>query len=208
MMTRMPGRAVRASSPLRRHPGRRGNRARQAPGLTIGLDGVAARSESSAVSGAVNPAWAEAQLNPSIDSASAQPRERVEVLLQLLGVKSMSSWRVEATTPVLPTGKNPGIASHLQELPSEFILLAGATAERRETFGCSAEHPWGVHITRHARRLRGALRPMRGTLASRRSTVAVLGSRGNASVSFGARRPTTVGSCLADPCSELLAPRS
>ena len=33
-------------------------------------------------------------------------------------------------------------------------------AERRETFGCSAEHPWGVHMTRHARRLRGALRPM------------------------------------------------
>ena len=27
-------------------------------------------------------------------------------------------------------------------------------AERRETFGCSAEHPYGVHITRHARRLR------------------------------------------------------
>jgi hypothetical protein len=26
-------------------------------------------------------------------------------------------------------------------------------AERRETFGCSAEHPWGVHVTRHARRL-------------------------------------------------------
>src|SRR5246500_2175247 len=26
-------------------------------------------------------------------------------------------------------------------------------AERRETFGCSAEHPWGVHITRYARRL-------------------------------------------------------
>jgi len=26
-------------------------------------------------------------------------------------------------------------------------------AERRETFGCSAEHPCGVHITRHARRL-------------------------------------------------------
>ena len=29
-----------------------------------------------------------------------------------------------------------------------------------------------------------------------------------ASVSLGARRPTTAGSCLADPCSELLAPRS
>jgi hypothetical protein len=26
-------------------------------------------------------------------------------------------------------------------------------AERRETLGCSAEHPWGVHVTRHARRL-------------------------------------------------------
>jgi hypothetical protein len=33
-------------------------------------------------------------------------------------------------------------------------------AERRETFGCSAEHPLGLHITRQARRLRGALRPM------------------------------------------------
>jgi len=33
-------------------------------------------------------------------------------------------------------------------------------AERRQTFGCSAEHPLGVHVTRHARRLRGALRPI------------------------------------------------
>jgi hypothetical protein len=33
-------------------------------------------------------------------------------------------------------------------------------AERRETFGCSAEHPLGLHMTRQARRLRGALRPM------------------------------------------------
>jgi len=34
------------------------------------------------------------------------------------------------------------------------------------------------------------------------------GPRGRASVSFGARRPTTAGSCLPDPCSELLAARS
>src|SRR6516165_3286705 len=34
-------------------------------------------------------------------------------------------------------------------------------AERRETFGCSAEHPWGLQMTRQARRLRGALRAMR-----------------------------------------------
>ena len=26
-------------------------------------------------------------------------------------------------------------------------------AERRETFGCSAEHPWACHISRHARHL-------------------------------------------------------
>src|SRR5215468_11822132 len=34
------------------------------------------------------------------------------------------------------------------------------------------------------------------------------GPRGRASVSFGARRPTTAGSCLPDPCSDLLAARS
>jgi hypothetical protein len=33
-------------------------------------------------------------------------------------------------------------------------------AERRETFGCCAKHPLGLHMTRQARRLRGALRPM------------------------------------------------
>src|SRR5262249_1778792 len=36
----------------------------------------------------------------------------------------------------------------------------GGWAERRETFGCSAEHPWGLHMTRQARRWRGALPPM------------------------------------------------
>ena len=33
-------------------------------------------------------------------------------------------------------------------------------AERRETFGCCAKHPLGLHMTRQARRLRGALRPI------------------------------------------------
>jgi len=42
--------------------------------------------------GGVKPASAETQLNPSIDPASAS-RERVKVLLQLLGVGSGSSWR-------------------------------------------------------------------------------------------------------------------
>src|SRR5262249_8476179 len=50
--------------------------------------------------------------------------------------------------------------------------------------------------------------PCRGTLASRRSTMAILGSRGRASVSLGARRHATAGICLSDPCSELLAARS
>src|SRR5260221_373912 len=47
-----------------------------------------------------------------------------------------------------------------------------------------------------------------GPWRSQPATVPVWGSRGGASVSLGARRPTTAGSCLADPCSELLAPRS
>ena len=77
-------------------------------------------------------ASAEAQLNPSIESASAQPRERVEVLLHLLGVGRVSSWRrAGVTTPVLQTGKNLGIAAHLRELPCEFIILADTAAERR-----------------------------------------------------------------------------
>jgi len=42
-------------------------------------------------------------------------------------------------------------------------------AERRETFGCCAKHPLGVHITRHARRLRGALRPMTQQYTGRNS---------------------------------------
>jgi hypothetical protein len=106
-------------------------------------------------------ASAEAQLNPSIESASAQPREWVEVLLQLLGVGRVSSWRrAGVTTPALQTGKNPRIAANWPELPSKFIGLGDTAAERRETFGCSAEHPWGLHMTRQARRLRGALRPM------------------------------------------------
>jgi hypothetical protein len=59
-----------------------------------------------------------------------------------------------------------------------------------------ARHPWGVHMTRHARRLRGALRPM--TRDARLSALhrGGFGPRGRASVSLGARRPTTAGSCL------------
>ena len=48
----------------------------------------------------------------------------------------------------------PGFASLLHSPRIE------GWAERRETFGCSAEHPWGLHVTRQARRLRGALRPI------------------------------------------------
>jgi hypothetical protein len=77
-------------------------------------------------------ASAEAQLNPSIESASAQPREWVEVLLQLLGVGRVSSWRrAGVTTPALQTGKNPRIAANWPELPSKFIGLGDTAAESR-----------------------------------------------------------------------------
>ena len=55
----------------------------------------------------------------------------------------------------------PGVCNFASLTPNE------GWAERRETFGCSAEHPWDVHITRHARRLRGALRPMTQQYTSR-----------------------------------------
>ena len=79
-------------------------------------------------------------------------------------------------------------------------------AERRETFGCVRSTRWACHLasktrvnalmTRHARRLRGALRPM--TRDARLSALhrGDFGPRGRASVSLGARRPTTAGSCL------------
>src|SRR5262249_7623083 len=107
----------------------------------------------------------------------------------------------------MQTGKNPGIAAHLPELISEFISLDDREAERRETFGCQRA-PVGGAVSRHARRLRGALRPM--TRDARLSALhrGGFGPRGRASVSLGARRPTTAGSCLPDPCSELLAARS
>jgi hypothetical protein len=51
----------------------------------------------------------------------------------------------------LRTGKDAGIAANRFELSSGCISLDDTAAERRETFGCSAEHPWGVHMTRDAR---------------------------------------------------------
>ena len=68
-------------------------------------------------------------------------------------------------------------------------------AERRETFGCQRA-PVGRAVSRHARRLRGALRPM--TRDARLSALhrGGFGPRGRASVSLGARRPTTAGICL------------
>src|SRR5262245_49225701 len=67
------------------------------------------------------------------------------------------------------------------------------------------ETPVGRAILRHKTRV--------NALMTRDARLSALhrggfGPRGRASVSFGARRPTTAGSCLADPCSELLAARS
>jgi hypothetical protein len=85
---------------------------------------------------------------------------------------ALSSWRATTVEPMpLRTGKDAGIAASRSELSSGCISLDDTAAERRETFGCSAEHPVGVPsahhktrvnalMTRHARRLRGALRPM------------------------------------------------
>ena len=85
------------------------------------------------------------------------------------------------TAHLVPAARflRPGCASLLRQ-PNRGM------AERRETFGCSGTREACPHasdavnalMTPHARRLarRLASRPRRGTLASRRSTVAVLGS--------------------------------
>ena len=68
----------------------------------------------------------------------------------------------------------------------------GRSAEKRS----GAAAPVGHAVTRRARRLRGALRPM--TRDARLSALhrGGFGPRGRASVSLGTRRPTTAGSCL------------
>src|SRR5436190_21909588 len=96
----------------------------------------------------------------------------------------------------------PGFASLLHSPRIE------GWAERRETFGCSAEHPWGVScasktrvnalMTRYARRLRGALRPM--TRDARLSAL----HRGG----FGRWGRASVSRITQEPHSELLAARS
>src|SRR5262245_44695732 len=92
----------------------------------------------------------------------------------------------------------PGVCDFASLTPNE------GWAERRETFGCQRA-PVGRAVSRHARRLRGALRPM--TRDARLSALhrGGFGPRGRASVSFGARRPTTAGSCFG---SVQRAPRS
>ena len=72
-------------------------------------------------------------------------------------------------------------------------------AERRETFGCCAKHPLGLHMTRQARRLRGALRPM-----TRDARLSALhrGGFGLPGPRFSHRHLRRIG------YSELLAPRS
>src|SRR6266487_3976424 len=118
--------------------------------------------------------------------------------------RSLESHLTMSNSPTRSRGAflRPGFASLLHSPRVE------GWAERRETFGCSAEHPWGVScasktrvnalMTRYARRLRGALRPM--TRDARLSAL----HRG--AFSPGAALPSPA--LPPDPCSELLAARS
>src|SRR5262249_7839571 len=92
---------------------------------------------------------------------------------------------------------HPGFATSLHSPRTE------GWAERRETFGCSAEHPWGVHITRHARRLARRL-------ASHNAGRSPLGAPPWRFWASGPRfrllrRPPSCngGQLPSDPCSEL-----
>ena len=81
-------------------------------------------------------------------------------------------------------------------------------AERRETFGCSAELPGGLHVTRQARRLARRL-------ASHDAGRSPLGAPPWRFWASGPRfrllrrpPPYSGGQLPSDPCSELLAARS
>src|SRR5262245_16012999 len=84
----------------------------------------------------------------------------------------------------------PGFASLLHSPRIE------GWAERRETFGCSAEHPWGLHVTRQARRLARRL-------ASHDAGRSPLGAPPWRFWAPGAALPSPA--LPPDPCSELLA---
>src|SRR5262249_6580413 len=82
--------------------------------------------------------------------------------------------------------------------------VGGAPRNVRVLGGTPVRHA----ITRHARRLARRLASHDAGRSPLGAPPWRFGPRGRASVSFGARRPTTAGSCLPDPCSELLAARS
>src|SRR5262249_37332670 len=84
----------------------------------------------------------------------------------------------------------PGFASLLRSPESRVGGAARVVRVQR--------HPLGVHITRHARRLRGALRPI--TRDTRLSALHRGGFSPGAALPSPALPP--------DPCSELLAARS
>jgi len=80
-------------------------------------------------------------------------------------------------------------------------------AERRETFGCCASAPVGRAMTRHVRRLRGALRPM-----TRDARLSALhrGGFGHRVRAFQSPVPASARASAGAriPLSELLAARS
>ena len=131
-------------------------------------------------------------------------------LLRMRTAESAARRRTVFGHSHLTMSNSPDLLVPAARLRPGFCIVASLTriegwAERRETFGCSGTRS-ACHLasktrvnalmTRHTRRLRGALRPM--TRDARLSALhrGGFGPRGRASVSIGARRPTTAGSCL------------
>jgi hypothetical protein len=107
-------------------------------------------------------------------SASFETRARPFVLCGFSSACALLRMRTASRSVQLTMSNSPSRSRGAFSAPGVlhrcFAHPERGWAERRETFGCSAEHPWGVScasktrvnalMTRYARRLRGALRPM------------------------------------------------
>jgi hypothetical protein len=95
----------------------------------------------------------------------------------------------------------------VRALPLCFTHPIEGWAERRETYGCCASAPVGRAVTRHVRRLRGALRPM-----TRDARLSALhrGGFGHRVRAFQSPAPASARACagIRIRLSELLAARS
>src|SRR5262249_11946905 len=92
---------------------------------------------------------------PHLRQHRSRPRHLLEVLRShyVMVAQDEDERRVLHSSPCQTASIVPAAHFCVRGLQLCFAHPNRGWAERRETFGCCAKHPLGVHITRHARRL-------------------------------------------------------